>query len=210
MDRFTSLAIIGRRPSPAMLVALVALMLAMAGTSYGADAVSSATQLITGKQIAKNAVKERQLGRGAVTSAKVRDFSLVQRDFRPGQLPAGVPGPAGPEGPAGPAGPTGPEGAKGDPGATQVVARRAGANTLGQTTPTVNAFCNAGETVVGGGGWFQTGVEGDRLVWSRPAMPSGDAPISGQAPTGWSVKAHNAKDAAATTVLSVFVLCASP
>ena len=210
MDR---LAMIGRRPSPAMLVALVALMLAMAGTSYGADAVSSATQLITGKQIAKNAIKDRQLGRGAVTSAKVRDFSLLRRDFKPGQLEAGSPGPAGAQGatgPQGPAGPAGPEGATGDPGATKVVARRAGANTLGGTTPTVNAFCNAGETVVGGGGWFQTGIDGDRLVWSRPAMPSGDAPVSGQAPTGWSVKAQNGKDPANTTVLSVYVLCASP
>jgi hypothetical protein len=49
-----------------------------------------------------------QLEDGAVTAAKVRAHSLVKRNFKQGQLPAGRRGPQGLPGPAGPTGPTGP------------------------------------------------------------------------------------------------------
>jgi hypothetical protein len=80
-----------RLPSPAMCVALFAVVLASAGTSYGKNAVSSAVELVTSKQISNN----------TITSADVKNGTLQAQDFRAGQLPAGAIGPAGPQGPAG-------------------------------------------------------------------------------------------------------------
>ena len=79
-----------RRPSPAMVVACLALTLSLAGTSYATVS------------LARDSVGTVQLKNNAVTSQKIRDFSLRQWDFKRGQLP---PGPAGPQGPAGPPGP---------------------------------------------------------------------------------------------------------
>ena len=68
------------RPSPAMVVACLALALALAGTGYAA----------------------LKLPRNSVTTVQVKDRSLLARDLKAGQLPAGPKGPVGPTGPAGP------------------------------------------------------------------------------------------------------------
>jgi hypothetical protein len=75
-------------------LALVALFVALSSTSYAA---------IT---IPRNSVGPTQIRRNAVTSAKVSDRSLLAKDFKAGQLPAG------------PQGEKGEKGDKGDPGAT--------------------------------------------------------------------------------------------
>ena len=93
------------RPSPAMLVACLSLSIALGGTSYAAIVLPAGS------------VGTKQLKRGAVTSKKVKDYSLLKSDFKAGQLPAGPPGPAGPMGPSGAMGPAGPKGDPGAPGA---------------------------------------------------------------------------------------------
>jgi hypothetical protein len=80
------------RPSPAMVIACVALSLVLGGTGYAAI---------------------QALPRNSVTTVQVKDRSLLARDFKPGQLPRGAPGPAGAAGPAGPQGPAGPAGGSG-------------------------------------------------------------------------------------------------
>src|SRR5204862_4144145 len=80
------------RPSPAMVIGCVALLIALGGTGYAAV---------------------QALPRNSVTTVQVKDFSLLARDFKRGQLPRGaqgLPGPAGGVGPAGPQGPAGPAG----------------------------------------------------------------------------------------------------
>ena len=72
--------------TPPMLVALLALAIATAGTSYAA------------LRLPPNSVGTSQLERNAVTSSKVKDGTLVSADFRRGTL---LRGPAGPQGPAG-------------------------------------------------------------------------------------------------------------
>jgi hypothetical protein len=84
--------ILYRRPSPAMVVACVALTVALGGTSYAAA------------KLPKNSVGMAQLKRNAVVSAKVRNRSLLALDFKRGQLPAGPPGPKGDKGDKGDAG----------------------------------------------------------------------------------------------------------
>jgi hypothetical protein len=88
-------------------LALLALFVALGGTSYAAVALP------------RNSVGSLQIRTAAVGSSEVRDRSLTARDFRAGALPQGArgatgapgaTGPAGPPGPAGPAGPPGPSG----------------------------------------------------------------------------------------------------
>lgn len=85
-----------RRPSPAMVVALIALMVAMGGTA-------TAARLITSAQIKNN----------TVSSADVKNNSLLKKDFKAGQLPAGAQGPQGPKGETGSTGATGATGPRG-------------------------------------------------------------------------------------------------
>jgi hypothetical protein len=89
----------------ANVTATVALVAALGGTSYAATTF-----------IRPNSVGMRQLKDGAVTSAKVKDHSLVAADFKRGQLPKGRQGDRGPSGVAGPAGLAGPKGVAGDVG----------------------------------------------------------------------------------------------
>jgi hypothetical protein len=96
-----------RLPSPALIVAIAALVVALGGTSYAAIHLS------------KNSVGARQLQRNAVRSSKVADGSLLARDFKAGQLPAakgGAPGPAGAQGPQGTPGQPGGQGIPGPAG----------------------------------------------------------------------------------------------
>jgi hypothetical protein len=91
-------------------VGLVALTVALGGTSYAAVALP------------RNSVGGPQLKRDAITSSKVRDGSLLARDFKRGQLPAGQRGESGEAGPQGTRGEPGQPGAPG-PAGTSVVAR---------------------------------------------------------------------------------------
>lgn len=86
-----------RKPSPAMLVALLALFIALAGSSYAA--ISLSRNSVQSKHIVDGQVKRSDLGKNAVTSAKVADLSLLAKDFKAGQLPAGERGPQGATGP---------------------------------------------------------------------------------------------------------------
>ena len=87
-----------RCPSPAMVVACLALAVALGGTGYAAVALPA------------NSVGTKQLKNGAVVAAKVKPRSLLATNFKPGQLPQGPQGAAGLPGAAGPPGPAGPKG----------------------------------------------------------------------------------------------------
>lgn len=78
-----------KRLSPSMIVACVALVVALAGTSYAA------------LKLPKNSVSAKQIKTGAVRSAEVKDGSLLGKDFAKGELPTGATGPQGPAGPPG-------------------------------------------------------------------------------------------------------------
>ena len=82
-----------RRPSPAMAVALVALFVALGGSSYAAIALSKNS--VKSKHIGNGQVKRADIQNDAINSSKVEFFSLRASDFRPGQLPEGPQGPQG-------------------------------------------------------------------------------------------------------------------
>lgn len=77
------------------VVSCLALFVALGGTSYAAV------------KLAKNSVKAKHIAANAVSSPKIADGSLLGRDFRAGELPAG---------PRGPQGARGEKGDKGDSG----------------------------------------------------------------------------------------------
>ncbi len=82
------------RPSPAMVVACIALVFAMTGAGYAAG------------MLGPNTVGTKQLKKNAVISSKVKNRSLLAVDFKAGQLPKGAKGDPGAQGAQGPAGPT--------------------------------------------------------------------------------------------------------
>lgn len=88
------------KPSPALLVALLALFVALGGTSYAA------------LKLPKNSVGAKQLKRNSVTSPKVKAGSLLLSDFNASERTALQ----GPEGARGAQGLQGPEGARGPQG----------------------------------------------------------------------------------------------
>jgi hypothetical protein len=139
-----------RHVSPALIISVLALVLAM---TAGATAASN---LITGRQI-KN---------GSITGTDIKDRSVGADDLQsesigPSKLSSGLlddiaagkdnlPGPAGPTGPTGPTGPAGPAGSA---PALNVVAVTSPHQFLapGAYTSAMRADCPAGTTVVGTG-----------------------------------------------------------
>jgi hypothetical protein len=118
------------RPSPAMVVALVALFVALGGGAYAAT----------------------KLPKNSVGTIQVINGSLLAKDFRKGQVPKGPKGPAGPAGPAGAAGAAGPAGPAGVVGpARQVLAFSAPTGAAaGAKFRSATATCNATEKAIGG------------------------------------------------------------
>lgn len=76
-------------PSPAAIIATLALLVALGGSGY---AIS---------QLPRSSVGTTQLKANSVTSAKVRNGTLRAEDFRRGTLLSGPRGEVGPRGPAG-------------------------------------------------------------------------------------------------------------
>lgn len=74
--------------NPALVISLVALFVALGGSSYAA------------LKLPRNSVGNKQIKASAVTSPKVKDRSLLAKDFRAGQLPQGATGATGPRGPS--------------------------------------------------------------------------------------------------------------
>jgi hypothetical protein len=112
----------------ANVTATMALVVALGGTSYAAI----------------------KLPRNSVTSKTVKDRSLLSKDFKRGQIPAGK---AGPAGAAGPAGPQGPQGFPGPAGVTAsaYTATDAGPAIVANTNQPVGSIA-----LPGGGNWVVT------------------------------------------------------
>jgi Collagen triple helix repeat (20 copies) len=211
--------IVKRAPSPAMVVAIVALLAALSGSATAAF-VMTGKQIkdgtVTGKDVKNRTLGTKKLSKKAVSSLKGQ---------RGPAGPQGPQGPAGPQGAAGPQGPTGdtgaagPLGPKGDTGVAQITTRTAGiAFTVNGGTGEHKeqaAMCQAGETVVGGGyrlpetsmGVGSGSVPVFAAVQSRPANASGEPAVNGQQPRGWYVEARDGLDIDATVTITV--LCAN-
>lgn len=74
-----------RSPSPAFVLAAIALFVALGGSSYAAVALKKDS--VRSKHIKDGQVKTQDLAPGAVDSSRVADGSLLKGDFAAGQLP---------------------------------------------------------------------------------------------------------------------------
>ncbi len=124
-----------RRPSPAMVIACVALAVALGGTSY-ATVLQVPRSSVGTIQLKTGAVTTKKLASNAVTAAKVRNGSLLKADFGPGQLPAG---------------PTGPQGPAGAPGLSAVERVETSSANNSTSPKVVQIACPVGKRLIGGG-----------------------------------------------------------
>jgi hypothetical protein len=69
-------------PSPAMVVALLALFVAMSGTVYAAAKIN-------GKNIKAGSITAKQIKKSTLTGKQVKDGSLSSADLKAGTIPAG-------------------------------------------------------------------------------------------------------------------------
>ena len=69
------------RPSPAMVVACVALVIALGGSAYAVTAIPANS--VGTRQLKSDAVTTKKLHKGAVTSRKVKDGTLTANDVKP-------------------------------------------------------------------------------------------------------------------------------
>jgi len=177
-----------RRPSPAMVVAFIALGLALGGTSYAV--VKPGKNTVGSRQLRNNAVSAVKLKAGAVDSSKVRDDSLTGQDINESTLGA-VPNAVQAAGAA--------RAAVAD-GLAQIVytvtsatlGPAPGNGTSSESDPT-EARCPAGHRVVGGG------------IQLEDSMSQVDGyPSSGG--TGWTGRAAN-DDVLAPHSFTVYAIC---
>ena len=197
--------LIAHRPSPAMVVACLALLVALGGTSIAAVTA-----------IAPNSVGTAQIRSSAVTAAKIRNNNVTGAKIAPNAV-AGVgrperlavarrlrvelaPGrprrPRRPGRPAGPAGTIGP-----------ITVRQAGvvvgggvAHNSQYSTETVTVNCNANEKAISAGtGWSDDAA--DRELWTQRITPI----ITNNAVTGYRGTGGN--DSGNSSTFTLYVLC---
>jgi hypothetical protein len=166
------------RPSPALLVACLALFLAAGGPAAAVNAASAATKLLTGKQIKDS----------SITSKDIKNGTLVAKDFKSSELsrilPAaqagtgekgatGAQGARGPQGPAGAQGPKGDRGPQGEQGIQGIQGPKGDKGDKGE--PGAAAPAPEGWKSIGANDWatgFQcSSSTGGDCTWGYPASP---------------------------------------
>ena len=187
--------LIEHRPTPAMVVACIALLVALGGTSIAA-VNALAPNSVGPVQLRAGAVTKPKLRNNAVTGVKVLNHSLSAVDFRAGSLPRG---PAGPTGPAGPAGTVGP-----------ITVRQASIEVAGGTgaqvqdgayaTGTVSVNCTPGEKAISTGTGWSDDASG-RELWVQRITPV----LTNDAVTGFRGTGGN--DSGNTSTFTLYVLC---
>jgi hypothetical protein len=167
-------------PSPAMVVAAVALLVALGGTSIAA--VSQVPRGSVGApQLKANAVTGAKIANNTITSVDVRNRSLRSIDFGAGQLPVG---------------PQGPQGSPGLAAREQVSAE----SPLNSAAPkNVTVTCPTGKKAIGGG--VELSGAGRARVTVTENTPTGD--------NGWEAEAFEAVATGQAWKVVVHAICAN-
>ena len=193
--------LIKRRPSPSMVVACLALLVALTGTSFAA-VQALAPNSVGATQLKTGAVTNPKLKNNAVNGAKVANGSLTASDFKANSLPKGPTGATGPAGPAGAAGAAGPAGTIGPISVRQagVVVPGGVAQNSAYSTGTVTVNCNANEKAISAGtGWSDDAA--DRELWTQRLTPL----LTGSNVTGY--RATGGNDSGNSSTFTLYVLC---
>ena len=196
-----------RRPSPAMVVACLALLVALGGTSVAAVNQLGRNTVDT-PQLVNGAVTNPKIRNNAINSTKVANRSLLRSDFAPGQLPAG---PVGPQGPAGPAGAAGAAGAAGPAGVIGAITLRSNSVTVvdsGATPPSDpdgSSVCARGTSALisGGTSWGDDGPDLDLVTQELEPKLNAQNQVVG-------FEAVGGNDTGESSTFTVYALCYTP
>jgi hypothetical protein len=186
-----------RLPSPAIVIAMIALLIATAGTAYGVKSVKHYPEF-NGVDIIDHSLSGRDVKNGSLFAANLN--SSVLRKFR-GQR--GAQGAQGIQGPQGTAGVNGQPGATGPPGPIKLFYKFGTPLTQPAThQDKVTAQCDAGTWAVGGG-VFSTGGYGTQSVNSSvPLDLTGGSVIA----NGWGAWVDN-NSSSTTLQIQAYVIC---
>jgi len=198
--------LLARRPSPAMIVAVVALVSSLTGGAVAATLITSgdiAKNAVKSKHIANGKVKNKDLKDNTIKTSKVRNGSLLSEDFQAGQLPAGEQGPKGDKGDTGDPGDPGADGADGATGPPGIsgLERIVAPSALTSSDKTVTATCPGDKKVVGTGGEINGAANDVALRWITP--------VNGTPPTQVSVRAEEIVATGDTWRVFATALCAN-
>lgn len=187
------------RPSPAMIVAVIALFVSLSGASYAALKFNS----VGPKQIRKNAVRSPKvkdntlqgidlrdgtvalvdMGSNSVDGSKVVDGSLTGADVKAGTFLGGT-----------------------------ITVQRVDKELPDGGSVGIEAACPAGATVIGGGATVAASSGNDiHLTVSRPFKaggPNNGLPESGEGFDGWRVVYVNVAAETGATTARAFAICA--
>jgi len=191
-----------------MIVASIALLVSLGGTSFAAVSQLARNSVGT-PQLQASAVTNAKLANNAVTSVKVANRSLLRGDFAPGQLPAG---PTGPQGPAGPTGATGAAGAAGPAGVigaitvrTSSVAVDGGTAENGQyVTRRVTRLCEGNERAISAGtSWSDDAIDRELVTVEVEPLLNAQSQVIGYLAAGGN-------DSGNQSTITLHVLCYTP
>jgi hypothetical protein len=191
-----------------MIVACIALLVSLGGTSFAAVSQLARNSVGTA-QLRPNAVTNAKLANNAVTSVKVRNRSLLRSDFAPGQLPAGPIGPQGPPGAAGATGATGAAGATGVIGAitvrTSSIEVEGGTGENGQyLTRRVTRLCEGSERAISAGtSWSDDAADRELVTAEVEPLLNAQNQVTGYLGVGGN-------DSGNTSTFTLHVLCYTP
>jgi len=175
-------------PSPAMVVACIALIVALGGASYAAIALPANS--VATKQLKKKAVTSAKLHAQAVTPSKVAPSTIAL--FR------GQTGAKGDSGAPGQPGAPGQNGKNGVSGYKVVSAQSLYSNTASKT---LNINCPVGKVPIGGGGATTLAPDSEVLAESFPTE-TGNGTWH-----GWHVTLRNSGPSTSWSILA-WTICA--
>jgi len=197
-----------RRPSPAMIVACIALLVSLGGTSIAAVSQLGPNSVGT-PQLKNGAVTNAKVRNNAINSAKVQNRSLLRGDFAPGQLPAGPTGPQGPTGPTGPAGAAGPAGPAGVIG--PITVRTASISVEGGTaengayvTRRIQRLCDGNERAISAGtSWSDDALDRELVTVETDPQLNAQNQVIGYVAAGGN-------DSGNSSTFTLHVFCYTP
>jgi hypothetical protein len=167
-----------RRPSPALIVALIALFVSLGGTSYAA------------LSLPRNSVGTAQLKNRAVTKKKISKKTIASL--------RGERGPQGPQGPQGATGARGATGAQGLPGVANVYRSTLAISLPASGDVRLNPLCNPGDFATGGGYFLNSATLTDAQRDVEVFSNGPDTDLNVQNPPGWDIGIHNKTTTART------------
>ena len=175
-----------RIPSPAMIVATLALVLALSGTAVASGLITGAqikNNSVASVDLTNNSIQSVDVKNNSVTTADVKNGTLLAADFAPGVLQAGAPGPAGPQG---------------APGLAAVEIVMADGLNDSSSSKQTEATCPAGKQLIGGGAHILNAPSDVALDESYPASA-----------TKWRATAYEINATAANWHLQAYAICAT-